>query len=480
MADADVATSSRSSSPEPLTRLPFPPVTKQHILNCSYHSWHPLYRSSTPKARLIPLTPPFLSYLREDGIVLPSDNDSDHQTSLTDTDSGIFSAEDDSEDDEALLDPSIYFRDIHQKIKETIAELGGKVTPKLNWSAPKDATWIAATNSMECRTPSDIYLLLKSSDFITHDLEHAFDDCIDEDDKENPSDVPGSGAISHPDPKSAIIPYHLILRKSIPNLNPALEFRCFVRNRTLLAICQRDLNHFDFLFPMRDRLLSRIQAFFDQNLKESFPDPNFVFDVYIPSPHTRVWLVDLNPWAPRTDPLLFSWLEILTLPEPRHGDAHEAAEAEAEPETVRLRLSAQPEPEPTHALTHPSLHSTNPDPNQTPFSSTSNLRSSSLPSSSSSSTTTPSSSSDNDSEDHQILPFTPELRLISATDPEAYAFNTPRYSAHKLPRDVVHAAANGDVEGEGGLREFVGVWKDLLARRRREEEEEEQEDEVDG
>jgi hypothetical protein len=24
-----------------LTELPFPPVTKQHILNCSYHTWHP-------------------------------------------------------------------------------------------------------------------------------------------------------------------------------------------------------------------------------------------------------------------------------------------------------------------------------------------------------------------------------------------------------------------------------------------------------
>lgn len=23
------------------TELPFPPVTKQHILNCSYHNWHP-------------------------------------------------------------------------------------------------------------------------------------------------------------------------------------------------------------------------------------------------------------------------------------------------------------------------------------------------------------------------------------------------------------------------------------------------------
>lgn len=23
------------------TQLPFPPVTKEHILNCSFHSWHP-------------------------------------------------------------------------------------------------------------------------------------------------------------------------------------------------------------------------------------------------------------------------------------------------------------------------------------------------------------------------------------------------------------------------------------------------------
>lgn len=24
-------------------RLPFPPITYSHILNCSYHSWHPRY-----------------------------------------------------------------------------------------------------------------------------------------------------------------------------------------------------------------------------------------------------------------------------------------------------------------------------------------------------------------------------------------------------------------------------------------------------
>jgi len=392
------------------------------------------YRSITPKARLIPLTPPFLSYLREDGIVLPPENDSDQQASLTDTDSGIFSAEDDSEDEDALLDPSIQFREVHQNIKDTIDELGGKVTPKLNWSAPKDATWIAATNSMECRTPSDIYLLLKSSDFITHDLEHAFDDCINEDSTENqPEQLANTSTPTtqpQPDPP---IPYHLILRKHIANLNPALEFRVFVRNRTLLALCQRDLNHFAFLFPMRDQLLSRIQAFFDQNLQTTFPDPNFVFDVYVPEPHTRVWLIDINPWAPRTDPLLFSWLEILTMPEP---------EGEAEAEGAEI------------VVTRLYIADSGRAADDTDFNDSASLSSSSSSSSSLSS-----------------LPFIPEFRLVAKDDPEAYSFNTPRYSAHKLPRDVVDAAASGDVEGEGGLREFVGVWKDVLARRRREEEE---------
>ncbi|CCD55911.1 hypothetical protein BofuT4_uP150430.1 [Botrytis cinerea T4] len=41
---------------EPLTRLPFEPITKSHILNCSYDNWHAKYRSSTLKSRIIPLT----------------------------------------------------------------------------------------------------------------------------------------------------------------------------------------------------------------------------------------------------------------------------------------------------------------------------------------------------------------------------------------------------------------------------------------
>ncbi|KAL8740469.1 MAG: hypothetical protein Q9190_006840 [Brigantiaea leucoxantha] len=267
-----------------------------------YVSDIPRYRSITPKARLIPLTDPFIEYLKSDGIMLPAEED-EIQTSISDTDSGIFSSNSSStgyDSDDDLPDPSLAWPEIHQQIKSTIAELGGSVTPKLNWSAPKDATWINATNSMECCTPNDVYLLLKSSDFVTHDLEQAFDGCDDPNGLSDPQELEK-------------VPYHLALRKNITALVNSLEFRCFVRSRQLICMCQRDLNHYDFLRAMIPLLRPLIHNFFEKQLKSTFPDENFVFDVYIPPPHQRVWLIDINPWAPRTDPLLFSWMEVLNL-----------------------------------------------------------------------------------------------------------------------------------------------------------------------
>ena len=162
--DSDTSEALSSSTQQPLTSLPFPPIPATHILNCSVHSWYPRFRSLTPKSRLISLPQPFLTYLRADGIVLPSN-------ATADDDSGYSDDED--------PDPAEDWRDLHDQIEATITELGGKVLPKLNWSAPKDATWISPTNDMECRAANDIYLLLKSSDFVTHDLEHPFDDCTD-------------------------------------------------------------------------------------------------------------------------------------------------------------------------------------------------------------------------------------------------------------------------------------------------------------
>lgn len=342
-------------------------------LSFAHDAYRTRYRTITPKARLIPLPDAFLEYLRGDGIILPPE-DTD-RAEWSDGDSGIFTGTENEDENDATedanTDPSTQWRETHTEIERIIEELGGKVAPKLNWSAPKDATWIAATNTMECSTPNDIYLLLKSSDFITHDLQHAFDDTEDvPEGEENPT-----------------IPYHLVLRKWIM-LNPSVEFRCFVRNRKLIALCQRDLNHFDFLFNMKDRLLDRIREFFEIRLKDTFPDPNFTFDVYVPPPHDRVWLMDINPWAQRTDPLLFSWMELLTLPEPAEPVAYSTDESE---------------------------------------------------------------------EDEVIEPlFVPEFRLVRRDDPEAYNFNTPQYSAHKMPKDVVDASRGG----EGVLREFAMQWKE--------------------
>ena len=275
---------------------------------------------------------------------------------------------------------------------------------------------------MECRTPNDIYLLLKSSDFITHDLEQAFHDCQDEGNIKScltgssPATDQGIGRsiLESPSLQVSDIPFHLVLRKTITALVTSLEFRCFVRSRQLLCVCQRDLNHYSFLSGMVSTLRPLIESFFDTNLKMTFPDGNFVFDVYIPPPHTKVWLIDINPWAPRTDPLLFSWLEILDMTsgdQPtalgNEGDAHsEGNEEEQEQEE------------------------------------------------------------DENDEYEEDLPYVPEFRLVNRDDPEAYSFNTPQYSAHKLPKDVVDAAGNG----QAGLREFMGQWREIVKRQEEEEE----------
>lgn len=241
-------------------------------------------------------------------------------------------------------------------------------------------------NSMECATPNDIYLLLKSSDFITHDLEHAFDDCA-EDDRLSQKDIK----------------YCLVLRKWF-KVNPSCEFRCFVRDRRIIGICQRDLNHFEFLFPMKEQMRDTIVSYFEKTLKSTFPDEDSVFDVYLPEPYDKVRLMDINPWAPRTDPLLFSWLELLTMPLPKP-------------------LLGVPDSE-----------------NNPPL---------------------PQVSSDEDTQDEdgvEEIVWKPELRLVGKNDPEAYSFASPQYSAHKLPREVVDASLGG----EGGMREFADHWKQMM------------------
>ena len=118
---------------------------------------------------------------------------------------------------------------------------------------------MALGGTLKCSSPSDIFLLLKSSDFIAHDLSHAFDSCSVHDGE---IDIPAE------QPQQ----FDLILRKWY-DLHPSMEFRCFVRNRELVGICQRDYrNYYSFLFELQDILEEKICDFFEDSIQGKFPD----------------------------------------------------------------------------------------------------------------------------------------------------------------------------------------------------------------
>ena len=90
-----------------------------------------------------------------------------------------------------------------------------------------------------------------------------------------------------------------------------MEFRCFVRNRQFLCISQRDKHYYTFLLALKPEILPLSTELFHQ-LKD-FESENWVFDIYIPRTRMRAHLIDINPFAPRTDPGLFEWDEILRM-----------------------------------------------------------------------------------------------------------------------------------------------------------------------
>jgi len=149
---------------------------------------------------------------------------------------------------------------------------------------------------LRCNNLDDIILLLKSSDYIMHDICHAFDDC---------ETLPESGSIN----------YVLNLRR-YHNLNPNSEFRCFY---------QKDDDNSDFILHLSQRHTTQYPEYLkNETLREELKEKirtfvedldlgigHIVIDVYLdPPPRRRIWLVDLAPWCPSTDPLLYTWDEL--------------------------------------------------------------------------------------------------------------------------------------------------------------------------
>lgn len=273
----------------------FEPLTKQELLSCVFSSWYPKFRQMTFKSEIIkPLDPSFIDYLLADGIYLPGgagemprfkkDPASGIQDQANESDSDDWSswASDNEEDNKVkiLLAP---IEDTVQEIRHRIDKLGGEsVFPRMNWSAPKDAVWTTATNTLQCETPSQILHLLKSSDKVSTDLL-------------------SRQAMSEPE---------LVLRQWA-NLVPSMEFRCFVKNRKLIAISQIDYQYYEFLELIKGDIEYKLQGFFDTCVHDQFPSESYCFDVYMAKTNDRIYVVDFEPWAYSVDSCLYSWKELL-------------------------------------------------------------------------------------------------------------------------------------------------------------------------
>ncbi|XP_053778860.1 translation initiation factor eIF2 assembly protein isoform X2 [Desmodus rotundus] len=268
-------------------------MKKEHVLHCQFSAWYPLFRSLTIKSIILPLPQNVKDYLLDDGTLVVSGRED--PPTCSQPDSG-----DEGEEIQEKMSP-VYVSFLHGALRfegPVPAFTFFSVLSPMQWSDDEntatltDAYWIAMNSSLKCKTLSDIFLLFKSSDFITRDFTQPFVHCTDD----------------SPDP---CMEYELVLRKWC-ELIPGAEFRCFVKENKLIAISQRDYTqYYDHISKQKEEICRCIQDFFKKHIQYKFLDEDFVFDIYRDS-RGKVWLIDFNPFGEVTDSLLFTWEELIS------------------------------------------------------------------------------------------------------------------------------------------------------------------------
>lgn len=292
-------------------------LSTDEILKCSYSNWSKLFPNNHFPSRVIkPLPQSFLDYLSSESIKLPPD-ERNKITILEQNSDNEYSdweeEEEDVDDDQEQGDREGSdltvgsFKELHEEIISKINELGGKVFPKLNWSSPKDAKWIMPGNTIRCDHVNDIYLLLNSSDHIVDDLDSPFLEITNN---------PGQQQQLKEEIVLPLVDYELVLTKW-QDINPALEFRAFIKNNKIIGISQRDLNHYEFLNDLKEELHEKIEIFLNDEIipkLSSIQLSKYIIDLYIPRPFNKIYIIDINPFSRKSDSLLFTWNELLKNP----------------------------------------------------------------------------------------------------------------------------------------------------------------------
>lgn len=146
-----------------------------------------------------------------------------------------------------------------------------------------------------------------------------------------------------------VLRIELVLRRFV-DMNPSREMRCFVRNNTLIGemhgqlamalpltitisagISQRDLNFYEHLqiTSTREKIRQSVREFWLQEVKGNYRGgndcglrcqnisvtdyPTDVFDIYLNSNFTSASVIDFHPYRSSTDPLLFTYNDLLQI-----------------------------------------------------------------------------------------------------------------------------------------------------------------------
>eukprot|EP01125_Pyxidicula_operculata_P013259 TRINITY_DN4384_c0_g2_i4.p1 TRINITY_DN4384_c0_g2~~TRINITY_DN4384_c0_g2_i4.p1 ORF type:complete len:130 (-),score=1.11 TRINITY_DN4384_c0_g2_i4:23-412(-) len=102
--------------------------------------------------------------------------------------------------------------------------------------------WMSANGTLKCFNADQVFLLLKSSDDVLRTAE----------------------IIKEKDRKP-----QLILRKYY-DTNESTEFRCFIKDGTLIAISQKHPNFFEFLVKHREIYKDILVDFFNTKIRHKF------------------------------------------------------------------------------------------------------------------------------------------------------------------------------------------------------------------
>ncbi|XP_015187680.1 PREDICTED: cell division cycle protein 123 homolog [Polistes dominula] len=245
----------------------------------SFCSWYNQFKKCSLVATVIPISDDVLKYLQYDPFVLPleaiihSSSDNEWNDSSLQND----------EDSEYL--PS--FPKFSKSIQDVIDEYGS-VFIKSNWSSPLDATWMAPTKSLQCKTLEEVYLLLKSSDRIANNLS-ILKRWSDREDYPKPC----------------------LVLKQWRDINPCAEYRCFVIDDELVGISQRNLSqYYTYNESEKYNIKADIVKLFTEQIKGKFSLISYSFDV-IRNESKNIKIIDFGPVnKSTTEGTLFTYEEL--------------------------------------------------------------------------------------------------------------------------------------------------------------------------